>query len=231
MKIWLSTKGDAMTYNFYPAIDVKGQGFRHIQLLQCTLYNSWFNVTAANNVLIYKAGNRGIKTKRLAFGNYNIETLNDSINLPNSITFLKHKPTGRVKAVLADKWEIMFNEERNFADLLGFKKEKVSENKLGERRANFITVSEYIIHCDVIDRADNYVGSGPDARPADYLQVLPLRDTKEICEKVIYNVACPIAMPLKSVDYINSMRIWITDQDGRPINFNGFPVSVCIELL
>ena len=230
MKIWLESEtGADMTYNFYPAIDTCG--LKHIQLLQCTLYNSWYNVTPANNVLRFRKGREGTKTMTLTPGNYNIETLNEAIDLPNNLTFHKHGPTGRVRLKLSNDWQVMFDYKRNFARLVGFNAEQTSTGKLGPRRANFITVSEYIVHCDAIDRADNYVGGATDARPADYLQVLPLRDTKEVCEKVIYDIARPLAMPLKNADFLSSMRIWITDQEGRKIDFNGFPVSVCIELL
>ena len=235
MIIWIESKiGAAVTVNFNPSVTL-GE-FKYIRLLHCTLYNSWFNITPANNVLRYKSLKQGVKTKTLKPGNYNIETLNEEIELPNNITFHKAKPRGNVRLQLSNDYEILFAYKRNFAALLGFIEEKISTSKESPNRANFISVSHYIIHCDAIDRAENYVAGGTsqwiEGKPADYLQILPLRETKEVCEKVIYDIENPINMPLKRAGgVLSSMKICITDQDGEPVNFNGYPYSLCIELL
>ena len=238
MKIWLNSESTGtcnLERNFYPVIDTRK--YTHIQLLSCVLHNSWFNITRENNVLKFRAGNKeGIKTMRLKPGNYNIQTLNEGIHrssdLGKQIIFEKHKPTGRVRLNIPNDWEVMFKEDKTFAGLLGFDEVKATHGKYGEHRVNFLTVKKYIIHCDVIDRTENYVDRGSvDARPANYLQVLTVKDTKEVCEQVFYEFPNPVAMPIKRSDHISSIRIWITDQDGREIDFNGFPISICIELV
>ena len=233
MIIWIESKsGEPVTVNFNPSVTL-GE-FKYIRLLHCTLYNSWFNITPANNVLRYKSLKGGVKTKTLKPGNYNIETLNEEIDLPNNITFHKSKPTGRTILRLSNDWEVLFASKRNFAVLLGFNNDKLSTGQESPNRANFLTVSQYVIHCDAIDRAENYVAGGTsqwiEGKPADYLQILPLRETKEVCEKVIYDIENPINMPLKRCNNLSSMKIWITNQDGEPVDFNGYPYSLCVEL-
>ena len=235
MIIWVESRtGEPISVNFNPSITI-GE-FKHIRLLQCTLYNSWYNITPANNVLRFKVLKGGYKTKTLKPGNYNIETLNEAIDLPNNITFHKSKPTGRVKLKLSNDWEVIFHYARNFAGLLGFNEEKISSSQEGPKPANFLSVSQYVIHCDAIDRAENYVAGGEGewikGKPADYLQILPLRETREVCEKVVYDVKNPTNMPLKrdGAGVLSSMKIWITDQNGKPIDFHRYPYSLCIEL-
>ena len=235
MKIWINSKtGEPVTVNFDPCITL-GDTFKCIQLLQCTLYNSWYNVTPANNVLRWKTPKQGIKTKTLKPGNYNIDTLNEAIKLPDNITFHRVKERGTTRLQLSNDWEILFASKRNFAGLLGFNSDKLSGTQESPNRANFIPVSEYIIHCSAIDSDENYVANGEsqwiEGKRADYLEVLPLRETAEVCEKVVYNMENPTKMPLKcGGGVLSSMKIWITDQDGKTVDFNGFPYSLCIEL-
>ena len=234
MKISIeSTKGKPVSVNFNPSITISD--FKHIRLLQCTLFNSWHNITPANNVLRHQVSRGGHKTKILEPGNYNIETLNEAIDLPN-ITFTKSKPTGRVKLNLSKDWEVEFDYEKNFASLLGFGEKRLSKSQEGPKPANFLTVSQYVVHCDAIDKAKNYVTSGEDewleGNPSDYLETLPVRETREISEKVVYDIKNPTNMPLKSdgAGVLSSMKIWITDQNGKSVDFHGYPYSLCIEL-
>ena len=237
MKIWLHNEnGGCLERNFYPVIDLRE--FTHIQLLSCDLHNSWYNVTSENNTLKFRPGNKeGLKTMKIKSGNYNIHSLNEAINRNSNlggkkILFEKHKPTGKVRLNVPNDFEIMFKEGKNFAALLGFDEEKATAGKYGEKRANFLTVKKYIVHCDAVDRADNYADSGcMNLRPADYLQILPVRDTTDICEQVFYDFSNPVKMPLKKTSYLSSIKIWFTDQNGQDIDFNGFPVSVCVELI
>ena len=112
MIIWIESKtGESITVNFNPSVEL-GE-FSFIRLKQCTLYNSWFNINATNNVLKFKTANGKVNTKTIKPGNYNIETLNEEINLPNNITFHKSKPTGRTLLKLSKDWEILFGIRKN----------------------------------------------------------------------------------------------------------------------
>ena len=53
MIIWIESKtGESVTVNVNPSVTLAE--FKYIRLLHCTLYNSWFNITPANNVLRFK---------------------------------------------------------------------------------------------------------------------------------------------------------------------------------
>ena len=140
MIIWIESKtGATVTVNFNPSVTL-GE-FKHIRLLHCTLYNSWFNITPANNLLRFETLKQGPKTKTLKPGNYNIETLNEEINLPNNITFHKSKPTGHTLLRLSNDWKVLFASKRNFASLLGFDNDKLSTSQESSNRAKFLTVT------------------------------------------------------------------------------------------
>ncbi len=228
MIIWINKTN----VNFNPSIDLSK--YTSIQLRYCTLYNSWYNITEENNILRYRVSNSQWKIKSLKPGNYNIDTLTEVIGLPEKIAFRKIKPTGKTYLDLAKDWKIDFTYQKNFASLVGFNNILVEKSRESHNKANFINVEEYIVHCDAIDRANNYVsigGSSNTAVPNNYLQILPLKDTKEICEKVIYDISNPTPMPLKRMSNLSSINIWITDQLGRPVDFNNYPYIFCLELV
>ena len=227
-----SETGQRVHKNFDPSIDASG--FTKISLLRCSLYNGWYNINTENNVLRYWIKGNGIwKDKIIRPGNYNIDTLNSALKLGDRIKIKKIEATGHSYILLQDDSKIDFTHPRNFASLLGFDEEILTSNRMSARRANFFTVSEYRIHCNLIDTSKTRLAPiGSDtARPSDCLEILPLRENLTLSERVVYeNKNFMLPMPLRKNENISSIEIWITDQYDKPINFNGSPFSFIIEL-
>ena len=200
-------------------------GYKHIRLLECKLYNSWYNITKENNRFNFTVDKKP-SVKVLEEGNYNIESLVQAIGRAKMINFKRVHATSKTLMILEEKYKIDFTKPNNFAKLLGFEENVYNKTQISQHRANFLPVSEYVVHCDIIDSPTNYING----KRADYLQILTLRDTNEICEKVTYSYPNSISVPIKHTS-LNSIKIWITDQNGSNIDFHGYPISYQLELL
>ena len=128
--------------------------------------------------------------------------------------------------VLDDNVKVDFSKPKNFANLLGFEEREYEKSTISPRKANFLTVTEYVVHCDIIDTPTNYING----KRSNYLQVLTLKDKGEIGKAVEYNFPSAVPVPIKKTD-ITSLRIWITNQNEEKIEFNGFPICFQLELI
>ena len=226
MKLYINSKyldnqnANDITINFNPAL----VGYSKIRLLQCKLYNSWYNITELNNKLYC---HNGIKwtTKTLPPGNYNISTLNNMLN--KNITLKHNDATGKINIKLDNNFKIDFTKDDSFAELLGFNKKIFDkENQTGAFRSDFSPVKDYAIYCDIIDSPNNYF-NGERSR---YLEILPLRNTIDISDEVSYEFPDSIYTEIRQSEKFN-INLSITQVNGNNINFHGFPVSYVLELI
>ena len=141
-----------------------------------------------------------------------------------------------MKIELKRDWQVRFDHDSSFRDLLGFQSKVVTESSIGRKRANFLTVSEYVVHCNMVD-ARSYsteqgdAGSYVNGMARDYLYVLPVKDTAEINQKVVYDKLPPLPVPLRKTKEMYELKLWITDQDDNLVDFNGYEVSFCVKLI
>ena len=225
-----SETGTPATIYFDPSIDI--QGYTKIGLLRFSLHNSWFNITMENNVLRYW-DSKGWKTKILRPGNYNIDTLSNSIKLGDNVKIKRIEYTGHTYIAIQNNYKIDFTHPRNFASLLGFDNKILTTSQTSPRRASFLTVSEYRIHCNLIDTSKTRLtkSGNATARPSNFLEILPLREHHPLYEKVVYeNKNCMLPMPLSKDNNISYIKIWVTDQYNQPVDFNGWPFTFIVEL-
>jgi len=201
-------------------------GYKHIRLFECKLYNSWYNITKENNILTFTmTGKKEPSIKVIEPGNYNVETLSQAIGRIKFINFKRMHATGKTLLILDEKYKVDFTSPKNYAKMLGFEEKVYEKTQISQNRANFLPVSEYVVHCDIIDTQDYING-----KRCDYLQILTLQDTNEICEQVTYSYPNSIPVPIKHIP-LNSIKIWITDQNGNNIDFHGYPITYQLELL
>lgn len=224
MKIRMMTSG---VVDFNPSIDISS--FSSLQLLRCSLYNSWYNITDANNKLRYHNGEEWLD-KFIVPGNYNIDSLTDAIDMP-AIAFYKIKPSGKVMLRLDEGWRVDFSKKRSFRDLLGWLPVVVSgPATVSTKSAAFNTVDKYMIHCDMVQGSSgdgSYVGGSP----SDCLEILPVRGTQELAQEVVYDNIKPISVPLRQIGWMNQLKVWVTDQNNQPIDFHDYRSTFVIEIL
>ena len=221
MKLYICETSNDITVNFQETLT----GYSQIRLLECKLYNSWYNITEANNELSFTIGHKS-GLKKLEPGNYNVETLTQVIGRATKINFKRVQPTGKTQMVLDDNVKVNFSKPKNFANLLGFEEREYEKSTTSPRKANFLTVTEYVVHCDIIDTPTNYING----KRSNYLQVLTLKDKGEIDKCAMYDFSSAVPVPIKKTD-ITSLRIWITNQNEEKIEFNGFPICFQLELI
>jgi hypothetical protein len=84
-------------------------------------------------------------------------------------------------------------------------------------------VNSLLIHCDIInqsyinsDTSDVLYSFVPNSAPGSNIQVQPK-------PSMIY-------LPLKIPDFIYKIRMYITDQLNRTVNFNGEPITYMLHL-
>lgn len=200
-------------------------GYKYIKLLECKMYNSWYNITENNNKLVFSVSGKQF-TKEIDPGNYSVETLAQAVGRVKMINFKRMPATGKTLLLLDDTAKVDFSNHKNFANILGFKNKLYTTSQISSKKANFLTVSEYVVHCDIIDTPTNYING----KRTDYLQILTLQDTKDIGDQVSYSYPNAIPVPIKHTS-LNRIRIWITDQNGGSIDFHGYPISYQLELL
>ncbi len=127
--------------------------------------------------------------------------------------------------ILQPGTKVDFTIPGNFSKLIGFDEELCEATKVGSNMADFLTVKEYVIHCDIIDSKNNYLNE----KRSQFLHVLPVIDKGDISKQVIYNDPSPYCPILGT--QINRIELWITDQNGEKINFHKYPVTYLLELV
>jgi len=218
---YLNQNSDDVTIQFHETLT----GYKYIRLRECKLYNSWYNITENNNILKFTITGKQPAVKVIEPGNYNVDTLSQAIGRIKFINFKRMHATGKTLLLLDDTYKLDFRVKKNFAEILGFDQKLYTSSQISPNRANFLPVSEYVVHCDIID-TQNYING----QRCDYLQILTLQDTQEINKQVTYSFPNPIQVQITNLP-INSIRIWVTDQNNNPINFHNYPISYQLELL
>ena len=142
MKLYICEESSDITVPFQETLT----GYSQIRLLECKLYNSWYNITGANNEIAFTIGKKA-SVKKLEPGNYNVETLSQAIGRKTKIDFRRVLPTGKTQMVLDDDVKVNFSRKKNFAKLLGFEEQEYDKSDFSPYKANFLPVTEYVVHC------------------------------------------------------------------------------------
>lgn len=91
-------------------------------------------------------------------------------------------------------------------------------------------ITNYYVHCDLIQRKNNLFRNIKGyCTESDILCILPVDTSKRWWDTVTYNNLNCIFKPNKKE--INSLTLWISDEDGNHIDFNGYPILYELEVL
>lgn len=221
ISILIETKENDFEINYANPIKLNGE--HKIALAGATLWYSWHNISSKfeNNKLKYFNG-KDWNTLTFPDGIYDADELNNYLedvfqcNGENcSILFDVNNATNRFILVLNDsKYAVDFNEGK-LHELLGFEKKEYKDKINHALLPGNITrdVDRVLIHCSIISHSyqnnrmsDVIYSFTPKVSPGELINLEPFQ--------LKY-------LPLNCTGYIYSIRIRITDQLDRLIDFNG----------
>jgi len=219
--ITIETKDSDFEIN-YANSPIELNGKYEIALTGTTLWYSWHNISEKfnNNKLKYFNGE---KWESLTFqdGIYDSDELNNYLQEKFLCTdqcpilFDVNNATNRFILVLNNQqYKVDFSEGKLY-ELLGFE-QKIYEGKINYApKPGNITrdVDRILIHCSIVEKSyknnkhsDVIYSFAPSVSPGEMINIEPFQ---------------PKYLPINRVDYIYSLRIKVTDQLDRIIDFNG----------
>ena len=231
-------------YEFRECItNVKGVKFKSIQL-----YNSFYNISTLlvnyriliTSVLSNRPGTRNDFVYTFKDGFYDVKGIekvfNEALNSSQApedirgkveLIFSYDQNTNGVSIVLKMNSELEFNLTdfritSNALKLLGFKDSMVPLPATSDIGVKLNPFTKFYVHCDL-------VGSTKYKKKGGHLVcILPVKKKEKWWDPVIYKGIDTTFKPYQT-DF-NQLRIWITDEKGDQINFNGYPILYEIEI-
>jgi hypothetical protein len=204
-------------------------------LLGATLWYSWYNVSQQfdNNKLAYfNPDSQEWVTLELRDGLYDAETLNYylleyfGVNIEEQCPFVFDVNTASNRFMVKigmDGYKVKFIDD--LSKLLGFDKDvELSERiNTGKYRGDITRgVDGLLIYCSLVDgsyqnerKSDVIYSFCPDVEPGSVINIEPMN--------VKY-------LPLTVSNYIFGIRIKVTDQDNRLIDFNGEKMVIVLDI-
>lgn len=222
------------TINYSSNPIMLGDAEYEIALTSAQLWYSFFNISSAfnNNIFRYSTDSGGnYKTITIPNGIYGILDLNSVIqsvmeengDFDNSgtksafyITILPNLNTLKIIIAIDNPTYRVDLTVGNLNEILGFNKQILAVTSESENRANIQRdVDSLYIRTNLVSSQasfGNEIGSdilytfSPNSAPGSILSIQPFQ---------------PVFLPLSPKRYIDSVRIYVTDNLNRPVNFNG----------
>lgn len=217
ISINLSSASSNIRTSIYPAIKLDPNKRHEMALIRLETYNSIPNVDE-NNIIRYEINGETydivIPTGAYELSHIN-EVIQNKLNRPNAFEILANNNT--LKSIIRINEtgvKVHFNHENSMKDLLGFNEETVEG--IGEHEGssivNILKVNSIFVNCDLV--SGSFVNGSPEPVLYSFFPNVPPG------YKVIETPGSPVYLPV-SQDYIESIRLWLTDQDRNAINLRG----------
>lgn len=217
-------------------------GIHELALIKANLWYSFYNVSTQynNNTFQYTNNLAQVRTVTIPNGNYTIIQLNNYLHyvMKNNgdytvvsgvdtfdIEIEPNYSTLRTIITLTNGYIINLSTSK-FNELLGWNSGVYSHNGSldGQNVANINnSINTLQIHCDIISQSYKNSVMGdvlytfvPNKPPGSNLEIVPETE-------LIY-------LPIRIPDYITKIRMYITDQNNRIIDFNGEPTTYLLHL-
>jgi hypothetical protein len=237
MSIVLSSKTTDFVTTFSSPL-LLGDEEYELGLVSLETYNSISNVTPENNKFRYSIDAtkqefsvevspgcyeiddimQVVRKSMKTFGHW--DTVNDSPYVDVRVNYNTFKAN---LYILNADYEVNFAHDGGMADLFGFEKKVYTVGKhVASKVVNILSTNTILVHCDVITHS-YYNGLTSPIIYAFFPNVAPGFKIVETPTSVLY-------LPIKSQSKIHEMRIWLTDQDEKPIDLNGETFTVRFSL-
>jgi len=120
---------------------------------------------------------------------------------------------GSVVNITPATTKVDFTVANSLASLLGFTSVVLSAGyNVSPNPVNIITINQILVNCDII--GNSYLNGAP--YPSIYSFPINVNTRERFTEQPNNIVYFPVVKC-----FLNSIRLWITDQDGNPINLGG----------
>ena len=210
-----STSSD-FTTQLYPPLQLE-EGKWVAGLVNLETYYSFVNIDNSNNNLKYSTDSGTTwKTVKLPPGCYELAQINSEVKRlmdpdrgieisPNTVTL------GSIVDIKDSNYKVDFTGENSLASILGFNPVTLEYGyNVSQNIVNIMNVNSILVNCDII--SNSYLnGSQSPVLYSFFPNVRP-------GAKIVKEPTTITYLPLNR-SFIQSIRIWITDQDGRPLDF------------
>ena len=220
------------TVNLTSPIDLENTKW-NIALSSLRLYYTWFNISAAlgNNVFKYFNGTTN-RVLTLEDGTYSFSHLVEHIQdkmitlgdytpgTPNvfSINFYLDTSDGFVSLSLSNSYTVNFT-NMPIRTVFGAGSVVYTTNSVFPNKADIdLSNNAIFLHLDIIS-GNSYINGSP----SDVI----LSFQVDTSESGLIEITPPVFkyIGISRTDYISTMRLYLTNQSGTPINLNGSPLS------
>jgi hypothetical protein len=224
ISINLTRESSDIRTHFYPPLQLNPSKRHEIALIRLETYNSIPNIDEGNNTLRYEID--GVcHDIIIPTGAYELSQINDVIRGKTNAFDLSAN-TNTLKAIIhinRPGVRIMMNHDTSMRVMLGFKSEileGVGDHE-GSSLVKILPVNSILVNCDVV--TGSYVNTSQKPVLYSFFPNVPPG------YKVVETPGTPIYLPLTQT-CIETMRLWLTDQERRPLNLRGETLSVWLVI-
>lgn len=222
-----STTSD-FTTQIYPPLQLDEKNWV-VGLVCLDTYYSFTNINVSNNRFTYSVdGGTTWQTILIPVGCYEITQINEEVKrllgtnggdveiAPNIITL------GSIINITNENFKIDFSTKNSIASVLGFKSKTIGQGRNeSDNIVNILNVNSILVNCDVIN--NSYLNGSQS--PVIYSFFPNVRPGSKIVQEPTTITYLPV-----NRSFVQAVRIWITDQDGVPIDFRGEKITCRIVL-
>jgi len=220
----LSANTSAFSTQICPPLELTGKRWA-VGLLNLKTYNSIPNITEKNNVFTYSTDSGSTwKTITLAVGSYEIGEINSEIqrlmqlNGDSGIEITVNRPSlGSVVNITPATYAVDLTVANSLALTLGFDPVILTQGyNISPHIVKILTVNSVLVNCNIVGHS--YLKSKQNPVLYSFFpNVKPGYKVVEAPVNVVY-------LPLNS-EQIQDIRIWLTDQDGKFLDFRGETIT------
>lgn len=227
---------DNFEVGFIPAIRLSGNW--QIALQGATLWYSWYNISSQYGNQLFKYYNGSVwRTYTIPAGLYGLADINNSIqaymysqgdytgSLTSPVFHLSLTPdynTFKCLLTLSNSYQVDFTVS-NLYQILGFLSQIYTTTQEGLNNVNISNgIDKILIHIDCVtgsyalgQSSDVIYSFAPNSSPSSLLIVDPI--------KRVY-------LPINQSNYLNKIRVRITDDSNNRLNLNGEQVTLTLLL-
>ena len=217
--ILLTSNTNDFTTNIYPPFQFNNNW--SVGMMNFSVYNNIQNINATNNLFRYSI-NGGVTWKLITLtpGSYEIDTINSEINRlmtlngDSGITISANTITlGSIIDITPAAMQVDFTIANSLASVLGFNAVILTVgHNTSPNPVDIITINQILVNCDIIN--NSYLNSSP--YPSIYSFPINVNTGERFTEQPNNIVYFPV-----NRSSVNSIRLWVTDQDGNAISLGG----------
>ena len=220
------------TMKFNPPIELKSPDYC-IGMLNLETYYSFPNIGPTNNTILFRSPKKGTwLTISLPTGAYNIFDINVYINLKimengdetKSVSLKELSSESRCEMTLKKNVMVSFDVRNPINKILGFNEQPYGSSTatsnqifISENTVDILDINSIYVNCDLIK--NSYDNGKISTALYTFFPTVPPN------YKIIERPSPPVYIPINSSS-ISSITIWLTSEDGKPIDFRGETITI-----